>query len=684
MQTETEQNTEWSEVVQTWLFRGRVLFRRYWYVYLIAISLGIGLQAYREANRQPTYVSYAQMDVRGRIALPEGAVYSEEISNFFGTQMSLMQSGRVQQRAKDRVRALRPDLAATPVEISVAQSPNASIFLLSARGTQAEYTQVYLDAVMHEYLNLKRERRSQTAESTFISIMEKVQDYQEEIERLEQAKVDFQKENNIVFIQEQGSSAGSYLAKLNNQMADLRTQQRLLESVDFSQYIEGSGADQVDRIIFGEGAGATNDEYLSAKREAERLRAEQAEFSIYMKPAHPRIVRLKQDLERQENFLKIFRGQMYQQIQERRRTLQIEAANLTRIIDEWKGKALEYSRLLAEFDRMNSQLDRLKRMHDQLLASTQSLDLNRNMDQESVSILEPASVAQSQRTNVAKEIAVGAMVGFVLGTGLLFVLATIDSRFLSIEDVTQRFPVPILGVLPMQKRRQGQVELLKSNDQRLMFAESCRNIRSSLLYMDRQGLRPRTLVITSSVPAEGKSTLAGNLAIALGFAASKTILVDVDLRRGHLHKNFNLPNEKGVSELVRENLPLDSVIQRTPYENLDFIPCGKYPDRPGELLMSERFLSICDELKGRYDFVLFDSPPILATDDTPSFATKVDAAIFVIRASHTRVRQARSALENLRLRGVNLYGIVLNFTDMREPGHYSYKYYDYYSYRAPT
>jgi capsular exopolysaccharide synthesis family protein len=233
----------------------------------------------------------------------------------------------------------------------------------------------------------------------------------------------------------------------------------------------------------------------------------------------------------------------------------------------------------------------------------------------------------------------------------------------------------------MQKRIGGQVELLKGNDQRQQFAESCRNIRSSLLYMDRQGQRPRVIMLTSSMPSEGKSTLSANLSITLGFASSRTLLVDADMRRGQLHKRFGLKNDRGLAEHIQDGLSLDDVIQRTGSENLDFISCGHYPMQPGELLMSERFRESIQVLRARYDFVIFDSPPILLTDDAASFATRADAVVFVVRAGYTRLRQVRTSLESLNRRGVNVYGMVVNFIDHREPGYYSYRYYDYYSYR---
>jgi capsular exopolysaccharide synthesis family protein len=335
----------------------------------------------------------------------------------------------------------------------------------------------------------------------------------------------------------------------------------------------------------------------------------------------------------------------------------------------------------SKIEDYTTQIEMLKETYNSTLQSTASLRENRDVGQEMLQINLHATPAAEITVNPLRPIAEGAFVGLAAGVIIIFLLGALDGRVMSVEDLTQRFDEPMLGVIPMQKRTNGQVELLKHGDQRQMFAESCRNIRSSLLYMDRQGQRPRVIMLTSSMPSEGKSTLSSNLAITLGFAASRTLLVDADMRRGQLHKRFGLPNDVGLAEHIANNVPLEQVIRPTGSENLDFISCGKYPAQPGELLMSDRFRDSIQTLRQRYDFVVFDSPPILLTDDAASFATRADAVIFVVRAGFTRLRQVRTSLENLHRRGVNVYGMVVNFIDHREPGYYSYRYYDYYSHQ---
>ena len=334
---------------------------------------------------------------------------------------------------------------------------------------------------------------------------------------------------------------------------------------------------------------------------------------------------------------------------------------------------------MAEFDRLNSRLERSRTLYQRLLSSIQSIDLNLNVDQETLAILENATAARLLRGSVSKKLAQGGLAGLMIGAGLIFLIGVIDNRIVSAEDISLRFEPPVLGIIPLEKiTDNGQLEHIKPKDDRHLFAEACRALRSSLLFMEDQGSKPQCIIVTSSVPSEGKSMISTNLSITLALAASRTILVDLDLRRGQLYKVFGTTRKDGLHEVINNGVELDDVIQKTEIENLDFIPCGVYPDRPGELLLSEHMEQILRELKERYDYIIFDTAPILATDDTSSFAAKTDGVLFAVRSSKTQARQVKASMERLHLRSTTVLGFILNFVDTQNPDYYYYKKYSYY------
>ncbi len=680
---EQEPTTEWAENFHVWFFRGKILLKKYWWIFLPTLSLGLGYQAYEENQREPRYVSQGKMIVDSQVSLPRKDIIQDTLIHFWGTQSELMRSPIVQNRARERVAALRPELKPIPVQLGVGQQPDTAIFILRAEGGEPIYTQAFLDACMDSYINYKKETRTNTSDKVLLQINEKLMVLEDEIDQQETALVEFQKVNNLVFVKGQGVSAGSNLVKLTADMADLRTKYRMLETLSLDQYLnrgigsedETAGGDLVSRNVQ-----ELSPEYRAQKVRYDQLVAERDEFSIYMKPRHPKIMSLNREIERTNNYLKIYQRQGLEKLESQKRVLKIQIENLATLISEVELTALDYSRRQAEYERLESQLQRSRNLYDNLLETIQNLDLNENFSQETIAVFEHAGPANTIPVQIGRNFAQGGVAGMALGFGLIFLLGILDSRIISGEDLTRRFELPIMGIIPYQKQsKKSRMELLKPKDTRYLFAEACRTLRSSILFMDKEGVQPTSFVVTSAVPSEGKSTISSNLAITLALTSSKTILVDADLRRGALHKQFGLSKTKGLSEIILEDLPLADSIQKTGIENLDFISTGEYPERPGELLLSERMSQICNELHERYEYVIFDSAPILATEDTPSFATRVDGVLFTVRSGYTQARQVRSSHERLMQRGVRVCGFILNFVDIKGSDYYYYnKYQNYY------
>jgi len=265
----------------------------------------------------------------------------------------------------------------------------------------------------------------------------------------------------------------------------------------------------------------------------------------------------------------------------------------------------------------------------------------------------------------------------LVGLSMIFLLDYIDDRFSSPADVQSGLDEHLLGQIPTQKHK-GTLAPLRENDPRHPFAESLRGLRSSLLYLPVEGERPKTILVTSAVPDEGKSTIALNLAITMAFAKVPVLLVDGDLRRGSLHKSLGLNSCPGVSEFLQEKASLEQCIVRTSYPGMDLIPCGKQAQNPGELLLGPRLEQFLRQIYDLYQYVIFDSSPIMAADDSTSLAPKLDAAIFVVRFGHSSAKVAKRALELLSDRQANVIGVVCNDVSEVYGEYYQYKYSEYY------
>lgn len=675
-----DSSKEWSEALFVHLVKAKVLVLQYAWVFLITVFLCIAFKAYTLISQPVVYVSTAEMMVNGRVSMPEGAVYREELSNFFGTQIRLMESNIVRARAQDRVLSLRPNIKPSPVNINVTQSPQASIFLLSAQGENGAYTTEYLNAIMHEYLNFKANLRVNSTESIFVSITEKVLQLKDEIDALEDKKLAFQKENNVVFITEQGSTVGRQLATLQDKLDTLKVKQRSLEACKIEDFFDKPFTAELEQIITNSDYDLDSKDYMNLDQDLEKLKANKVEMLSYMQPSHPRIIEISNQIIKKENALKVIKRQHLEQLIDKREALSYEIENLEKVVIDWKKKALDYSQRLAEFEQIQSRLERLKNAQEQLVISTQSIEINKNLEQETVSILEMASPAKAMAKNYFKEIILGLLMGIVLGIVILLVIGAVDTRIYAIEDITSRASQPILASLPLLKKEEAKV-LIDRNDTRSMYVEAIRTVRSSIIYneSDSQHSTAKVFLITSSVPSEGKSTIASNLAITLAFAMHKVLLIDSDLRCGHAYEGFGLKKEIGLSEALKGVAKGREYIQKTHVENLDFIATGHYPDHPDELFLSQRMDELLKDFRTRYDYIILDSAPVLATNDSVNLAAKSDAILFVVRAMVTRTRQFKEAMRTLSLHKAPLLGYILNGVEGKNSNYYYYKYKQYHA-----
>src|SRR3954465_5930064 len=236
----------WSTAFITRLHRYKALLQRRWWIPVLTICLGLFVQAWLIYQTPPSFESRSKMMLAGKMNISQGAVYSEDSVNFFGTQIQLMQSAEVRRSAESLVRSLHPEMQPVMVDISVVQKPRTSIFDLSAIGSTPDYTQAYLNAVMQKYLDFKKGMREDQGHNVTTAITEQLIQVEKDLRNGEDEMLEFQKQNNIGFIQEEGNSAAAYLVRLNQQYAALKTEYELLEKLDLDQNLDRSPGNKPD------------------------------------------------------------------------------------------------------------------------------------------------------------------------------------------------------------------------------------------------------------------------------------------------------------------------------------------------------------------------------------------------------------------------------------------------------
>src|SRR4029078_13508065 len=228
----------WSTAFITRLHRYKSLLVRRWWIPVLTICLGLFIQAWLIYQTPPSFLSVSKMMLAGKLAISQSTIYSEDNVNFYGTQIQLMQSTEVRRSAQALVRSTHPEMQPIPVEVTVTQKPRTSIFELQAIGSTADYTQAYLNALMQKYLDFKKGMREDQGHNVTTAITEQLISVEKDLRGGEEEMLEFQKKNNIGFIQEEGNSAAAYLVRLNQQSASLKTEFDLLSFLDLDQNLD--------------------------------------------------------------------------------------------------------------------------------------------------------------------------------------------------------------------------------------------------------------------------------------------------------------------------------------------------------------------------------------------------------------------------------------------------------------
>ncbi|UXA20629.1 polysaccharide biosynthesis tyrosine autokinase [Mycobacterium sp. SMC-4] len=269
-------------------------------------------------------------------------------------------------------------------------------------------------------------------------------------------------------------------------------------------------------------------------------------------------------------------------------------------------------------------------------------------------------------------IAVGLILGVVLGIGFALVRDLLDNTIKEKSQLEELTQTGIVGAVPLDKERRRHPAIAFDSDNS-PIAEAFRKIRTNLQFLAVDN-PPRVIVVTSSMPHEGKSTSAINIALALAEAEHNVVLVDGDMRRPMLHNYLDLVGPVGFSTVLSGGAPLAQALQKTRFPNLSVLTSGTVPPNPSELLGSQTAKNLLSELRAEFDYVIVDSTPLLAVTDAAILAASADGVIIIARYAQTRREQLGNALASLENVGAPLLGAVFTMVPTRGNASYGYGY----------
>ncbi len=574
--------------------------------------------------------------------------------------------------------------------LKVTLSPNSHIIKVSFRSPDKDLTANVVNTLMSTYTenNFKSRFDSTMQASDWLS--KQLVDLQMKVETSQEKLVRYQKEHEILGIDEKQNITTAKLDELNKALTAAESERMDKESV--YRLVQAGDADTIASAagaLDAAGAGNQSGGLLESLRTKEAdLKIQAAELSTQFGPSYPKLAQLENQLKEIDAQLlaetkKVggkIRGQYMAALQ--RENMLHDA------LEKQKQEANKLNESAIEYSLLKRDLDTNRQLYEGLLEKLKEAGVSAGLRSNNFRIVDVARVPTAPvEPNIPRNLAFAFMLGLTSGVGLAFLLEGLDSTVRTTEQAQMISGLPPLGMIPLGSRtaREGAnpkrlviatskeaVELITQVRPQSQMAESYRALRTSLL-LSNLGAPPKVIMVTSALPQEGKTTTSINCAVVLAQKGIRVLLIDADLRRPSIHKTLGMGPRSGLSNVLTGSATLQQAITRSPtLPNLDVLPAGTPPPNPAELLASSNMRDVLQELRGQYDHIVVDTPPTLSVTDAVVLSPRADAIVLVIRSGQTTKQALRRSRDILMQVNAKVSGVLLNAVDLSSPDYYYY------------
>ncbi len=515
------------------------------------------------------------------------------------------------------------------------------------------------------------------------------------VEKSQEALVNYERQNSIVNISGSESVEDRRLAGLSQDLTmaqnDLAQQESLYRLVKVNP--EKAGLLAQDSLL-------QNMEEKSAD-----LKTAYVDALGQYGPKFPKVSRLHDQIEEIQSLIAQERARTVERITHNYRVALGRVKLLTDSVAREKSEVGNLSQLMIQYDLLRHDFDTNQQLYDSLLTRVKEAAVSAGLRANSVHLVDQALVpTMPVRPRKGRNIAIGFMVGLILGTTIAFVREAMDTSIMTAEDIERSIAEPVLGVIPAVhslgngkfwfSRRRNQtasasdgVEWAVLKQPTSMLAESYHTLRTSVLLSSMPG-PSRALLLTSARPFEGKTATAFNLAVALTQIGNRVLFIDADMRQPGLKRILNTNGRAGLSNVLAGEGNVEQAIFQMPQllrlPDLWFLSAGPQPSNPADLLASKAMKELLAALRVRFDHIIVDTPPVLMVTDATVLSSFVDGVILVIESEVTARAALARAHRVLEDAGANILGCVLNKLDLKYDGHYGSNYCNYVRYYSQS
>jgi capsular exopolysaccharide synthesis family protein len=351
-----------------------------------------------------------------------------------------------------------------------------------------------------------------------------------------------------------------------------------------------------------------------------------------------------------------------------------EERSLSSTLNRQKGEAQILNRAGIEYGALQRDAEANRQMFEALLKRTQETGISEELKSGNIRVIDQAETPRTPVSpNTLNSLAIALLGGLTFAVGLAFAFEYGDDRIKNPDELKKSLGLPFLGMVPALFDKAITNPLITGGAPNL-FGESFRSIRTNVLFSSA-GDGARVVVITSSAPGEGKTAVSTNLSLALAQAGHRVLLIDADMRKPRVHEVFALSLAPGLSNLLVGDKQVSDAIQESPQQGLWLMPAGTFPPNPAELLGSKKFKDLAVFLQQYFDWVIIDTPPVMAVTDASIVANLAHGVLFVVGAEMTSKRVAQRAVEQLEMSQAKFLGAVLNRVDLEHNAYYYSRYY---------
>lgn len=674
----------------------QILWRRK-YIILFAITVAVVAGVVYLSQATPLYTSTSRIYVEqtGPKLITEQEGVMTQTKNYLFTQTELIRSAPIlshllEDPALDNMKTfagISNGLQYLKNHLKVSVGREDEIINISLENPYPEESAILVNKTVEAYIDYHSTRKRSSSSEVLKILKTEKEKRDQELNHKIDALLQFTRENGTIPAEENDNNIimsrlerlSQALTEVQLEIVDARAEydaftKVMQDSLRVRHFIENRGETgyQVNTIV----------NQLKTEQEVlqKRLESLQQHGTSQHPAVHTTIVQIAQIkrriAEEENNFIEAYRDVLVQKVASATQKEQ----QIRQSLEEQQKLALELNAKTTELSMLRSEVKRTENFCDILDSSIKEINLGENSGALNISILEAARVPEHTSYPVKGRIlAMTMMLGFVLGGLLAVGVEWADNRVHTSDEVMALLGVPILGAVPRMPenespRQRGQKVLLEPSGPE---AEAYRSIRTAI-YFGVAKENARTVVITSPMEGDGKTTMTCNLGAVMAQSGQKTLIIDGDFRRPMVHKIFNLRIPSGFSNVLNGEIPVEEAIQTGPVPGLDILPCGPVPQNPSEMLSSPGCINIIRDLVGQYDRVLIDSPPVLRVTDARILASFSDLSVIVLRAQKSTRKAAEQSREALASVGSRLLGAVVNDVQLQKN---SYGYYaGYYGY----